>query len=698
MRSRCIRTGALVSFVVAFALSGAVVEAGGAKVQEASELWVVNGGVHALAVSGRTLYVGGGFTQVSPRTGPLIAVSAATGALVPVFPRVEGGSVRAVVGDGQGGWFVGGDFDKIGGVACPDLAHVTVAMSVDRGFCPKPDGDVDSLLEDGTTLYVGGDFARIGGTRRASLAAVDAATGRVASWTPPALDGGVFDMAFRNGVLYLLGGFGTVGGKSRFSLAAVDVGTRQVTGWDPKAPAADQHGDISVQSIAATPSAVYVGGVFEQIGGGKRPGLAALDPVSGKATAWVPSGQPQSVNALLVAGGRLYAGGSTRSGGYLIAYDSASGAPAAWSPAVKGVVTALAVDGSRVYVGGDRSQAFDLVTGASVPWSAPAPNEPPITVAIGGGVVLFGGEFTGAGGVYRDGLAAVDLSTGRATSWSPTVSSREGQPEIDTITLSGGNVYFGGVFDRVGGKHRPLLASVDATTGTVTAWAPRLRPKVLEQVLTIAVSGASVYVGGYGIAAAFDRQGRLTAWRPKPTGQFADVQAIAPVNRDVYVGGDYDSIGGASRTALAAVDARSGTATAWNAQLGGLPKVESLAKVGSILFVGGSFDDAGNLARDSLASLNLTTHKWTNWAPRLTRPPNVPGISNIAAIAATRHTVYAGGVGGLAAFDRLTGKSRNWNPATSGSQAIPTVDAIAVVGTTVYVGDDGGLDTFPTLR
>ena len=107
--------------------------------------WSVNGEVDALALSGDRLYVGGSLSEVSPRTGPLIALSERTGARYPAFPRVADGVVNSVVDDGRGGWFVGGDFRRIGEVQCPNLAHVTARHAVDRTWCPKPQGEVVAL-------------------------------------------------------------------------------------------------------------------------------------------------------------------------------------------------------------------------------------------------------------------------------------------------------------------------------------------------------------------------------------------------------------------------------------------------------------------------------------------------------------------------------------------------------------------------
>jgi hypothetical protein len=89
-----------------------------------------DGNVQALAVesSTNTLYVGGSFTSVSLNTGNGVLMNANTGDLfLPWFkiPKFNG-SVSAVVPDGSGGWYVGGDFSKAGNQTRNRLAHLFI--------------------------------------------------------------------------------------------------------------------------------------------------------------------------------------------------------------------------------------------------------------------------------------------------------------------------------------------------------------------------------------------------------------------------------------------------------------------------------------------------------------------------------------------------------------------------------------------
>jgi trimeric autotransporter adhesin len=664
------------------AVTAGLVGTGEARTQ-GGQPWVVNGSVTALAVSGHTLYLGGGFTQVSPRSGPLVAFSASGARLG--FPVVEGGTVHAVVGDGKGGWFVGGDFTRIGGIACANLAHLTATFAVEPRFCPRPDDEVLSLAVDGPVLYVGGSFRRIGSTGRSNLAALDA-TGRVTSWKPD-IDGYVSEMTIRNGVLYLVGGFGAVGGKVRVTLGAVDERTGEVTDWDPKAEQ-DEHGDPTVTTIAAGPSAIYVGGSFDRIGGQRRRALAALDPVNGKATSWAPKGL-FAVETLTAAGHRLYVGAWRT----LAAYNLTSGTRASWSPTVgPGIVTAIGVGGGRVYVSDSRLEAFDVATGRREAWYPTTPNGAVAAIVATAHAVVAGGTFDGTGGVARDGLAALDLRTGRPTAWYPHVASSENGPEIDAIAPSGRVVYLAGLFDHLGGKPRHLVGAVDATTGRATSWAPAVQG---DQMLALAVSGSKVYVGGFGTGSQFDTSGGLGWNAPPETGSTSSVNAILVAQGAAYFGGWFDIVGGKSRLGLAALDPHNGAAAAWNPRLADTdaePQVQALALSGSTLLVGGSFVSAGGAKRADLASFDLATGQLTSWAPKI-------DLLSVYSLAATPRLVYVGGDGGIVAVNARTGAQLGWHPVlTQGTIGFTLVHAIAVVGSTVYVGGDGGLDVFPAPR
>jgi hypothetical protein len=70
----------------------------------------------------------------------------------------------------------------------------------------------------------------------------------------------------------------------------------------------DPNVNSTVEAIRAEAGTVIVGGIFGTVGGAARPGLAAIDAVTGVATAWAPN-LDVSVLTLHRAGSMLYVGG-----------------------------------------------------------------------------------------------------------------------------------------------------------------------------------------------------------------------------------------------------------------------------------------------------------------------------------------------------------------------------------------------------
>jgi hypothetical protein len=199
----------------------------------------------------------------------------------------------------------------------------------------------------------------------------------------------------------------------------------------------------------------------------------------------------------------------------------------------------------------------------------------------------------------------------------------------------------GGEFTSIGGQTRNDIAALDATTGLATAWDPDAN----NAVLALALSGATVYAGG-----------RFSGAGP--------------------------TIGGQSRNHIAALDATTGLATAWNPNAS--QSVEALAVSGSTVYAGGVFGTIGGLTRRGLAALDAVTGVPTAW------DWNPTGPARVEVLAVSGSIVYAGGLFGtlggqtrhnVAALDDVTGAALAWDP-----DANDLVDAIDVSGATVYVG------------
>ena len=601
------------------------------------DFYVTDAPVRAALVTGDTLVIGGDFTRVGPGTGGGAAVSATTGRVLPNYPGIVG-KVNTVISDGAGGWYVGGVFSSVGGTPRHNLVRILADNSVSP-WDPAPDGfEVDALLLNGTTVYVGGDFNTIGGQTRPFLAALDVTTGLATAWNPGA-SSNVRALAISGSTLYAGGGFQSIGGQLRRYLAALDTGTGLATAWDPSP-------SNGAYVIALSDTTVYVGGDFNTIGGQTRPFLAALGKVSGLASAWSPNPN-NGVRAIVVNAGTLYVGGTFFSiGGQsrnaIAEISTTTGLATAWNPNAAGI---------------------SIVTVHSL--------------AVSGGTVFAGGDFTSIGGQARRGVAALSATTGLATAWNPNPGSTPllvAGPVVKTLAIQGGNLFVGGAFTTIGAVTRNHIASIVVSSGVVTPW----NPNANISVHALAASGGLIYAGGRfttiggqirsGLA-ALNAAGSATPWDPQPD---APVHAIALSGATVFAGGEFSFIGGALRNRIAALDAASGLATGWNPSVGG-DEVDALLVQGATVYAGGPF---------FLAALDATTGLATLW-DQFTN-------GNVNCLAVSGATLYAGGsfdyvagrqLNSLVALDTGSGLTKPWYPDPHGQ-----VNALNTSGATVYVG------------
>ena len=125
---------------------------------------IADGAVQAIAVSGENVYLGGSFQTIGPRTGQGVLFNSDLSSIDSSIPQVSGGErkVDAVVSDGKGGWYVGGEFSTVGGVARKNIAHILANDTVDPSFHPEVSGVVHELAlsESGATLFIAGEFKR----------------------------------------------------------------------------------------------------------------------------------------------------------------------------------------------------------------------------------------------------------------------------------------------------------------------------------------------------------------------------------------------------------------------------------------------------------------------------------------------------------------------------------------------------------
>jgi hypothetical protein len=394
----------------------------------------------ALAVVGRRVYLAGDFTaMVPPGAGAeaaaigtqtrnhLAALDVDTHDLLPWNPDADG-LVQALVLSGDGTrLYVGGDFNHIGGVPASKVARLDLTTGkVDPTFRPGVHGRVRALALAGNRLYVGGSFGSVAGPAgdepRPKLAALDAATGALLPWMPPALGPGRY-----------VGHNGTP---------------------TPTAGSGD------VQAIAVPPdgSRVYVAGNFLDFGG--RAGLLVLDAVTGQALPeqW-NTGRPIFDLAVSPADGETVFASAGGPGGRVYAFRPTQPTKPFWSTGVDGDAPGVAASATTVYLMGHYDYAgpqnalrhhlaaFDATNGVVDDWN-PTANTPTgaFSAAVGADHVFVGGEFTRINGRPQPGFAQFALppppppsttttTTATTSSTSTTTTTTPTTPSTSTTTI-----------------------------------------------------------------------------------------------------------------------------------------------------------------------------------------------------------------------------------------------------------------------
>ena len=107
---------------------------------------------------GETLYVGGEFFEAFTATGHGVPFDLSTEEPFDTFPIITApistGDVDAVISDGDGGWYVAGNFTSVDGESYNRLIHILSTGVLDEAFNPNVSGEVVSLAlsSDGNTL------------------------------------------------------------------------------------------------------------------------------------------------------------------------------------------------------------------------------------------------------------------------------------------------------------------------------------------------------------------------------------------------------------------------------------------------------------------------------------------------------------------------------------------------------------------
>jgi Domain of unknown function (DUF5122) beta-propeller len=437
----------------------------------------------------------------------------------------------------------------------------------------------------------------------------------------------------------------------------------------------------------------------------------------------------QSVSQVADDGETTYAAGNFTAeqkptgGGVIV--DASSGEPEFGKlPPVAGEVKAVVPDGSGGwYVGGwfsaigatpSQNLAHVLSGGSVAAGFAPSINGQVDALAVAGNTLYVGGQFTHIGEETRKHIAAVDTSTGDPTTFAP-----EADAAVTALLVEGETIYAAGNFTTIAGQSRSNVAALNGN-GEATSFTATLSNEhgaTTGLVNVLAKSGTTLFVGG-SFTSASGKAHALLAGLNATTGEATDfnanvvnegfgvgVAALVVSGETLYLGGNFTEVGGQSRVMGASVNAATGAVTSWNPELGVTLETEyyaidRLAVNGSSVFLAGSYYGfAGGAGwKTILVADSASTGKKTSWNPQVGTYSS--GAEPIAALATSGEEVLIGGR--FAGAGKATGSAsylaRILPDGSVDMSWLPPVDGpvsnIAVGPSAVYVYTEGQLVAF----
>ncbi len=313
-----------------------------------------------------------------------------------------------------------------------------------------------------------------------------------------------------------------------------------------------------------------------------------------------------------------------------------------------------------------------------------------VAVDTASGTVALGGTFAYVGPNNPFG-AEIDLGTGTVRTDRPRING----PVHAVVSDGAGGWYIGGSFTKVGDQVRSNLAHILAD-GTVGSWAPVTNGPVHDLLL----DGDTVYLTGYfgqvngntrsRLAAVNAISGTLTAfWDGAVNAPGNSYLSLGLIGDTLYVAG---SIGNVTvlgvpytRSGLMAIALPAGNMLSWSPQAS--DQVNGLWVSGDTLVVSGLFTSMDGTPRNGCAAVT-TAGVLLPWDPQVTAPPG-----GVVAVSIASDRIHLGGsftaVQGqpaerLATVDRNTGALLPAQPAPP-SGAV-TCMVLSDDGTRLFVG------------
>jgi hypothetical protein len=385
-----------------------------------------------------------------------------------------GASIFSMAED-KGKYYLLGDFRYMTYNQGPALVIDTPSNTVRTTPHWRINGTVLTALPNGKGgFFIGGDFTRIGDSVRTYMAEIDD-NGQPTAWDPKA-NGIVRTMQNRNDTLYVGGDFTSFLGQPHY---AFEVFSIQGDSSLPIAPTATS----SVSSFLLKGDTIFYAGLV--LGAIRRYDMRRNLPI-GSALAFTEYGNASLLQFNGDSSVIIYA--SDYNGQTLVAFSTTTGAfrysigPSMYATAgyTSGTVLSMKVCGNTAYAAGYFEAveqgstgyarrgfcSFDATTGAISNDNLHL-GEYPTFLDINNGRIFLSGNFTFVNGVNRLNFAVVDTGSLTVEPWQLSPSD-----EMTSIAFSNGRAFVGGHFNGIQALPRNGFAAIDSATRAILPWNP----------------------------------------------------------------------------------------------------------------------------------------------------------------------------------------------------------------------------------
>lgn len=638
---------------------------------------------NSFAVDGNSLYVAGPFTVIQNTVRYLLKADTTSGGLDLNYPFTDG-YIYTIFNDGVGGYYIGGNFTKVGKENRTNLAHILSDGTVDTAFNPNLNGPVNCITASADTLYFGGSFTIVNAKTRNNVAAVSRTKGILANWNPNA-NAAVNTIALFGNTIYLGGYFTKLGVPTRNYAGAIGINNVLSTTWIPNP-------DSYVNSLVvnSSGSAIYLGGNFSSVKSQPRSYVAKVNAVNGDPLAWYP--QPNSsVFCMALNGKNIYLGGTFSTinsiqRNNLAAVDTSTSLLNNFQADANGPVRDIKFYNGKMYVAGDfttiqnlvRTYAarFSIETGIADNWLNGAKvNSYIYALGCNNLGVILGGQFTSYNPVPRPYIAAIDLNQPNypLLSWIPNVFWTSFST-MNGFIHNGNDLIFGGSFVyQENGKSISNLIILNDSTGIISKSISQYPNNTIKHLAvynnTLSLSGDFTGFSNVSDGTPYSNVGYLcsydlTTLQASKNNYYPDnsiLKIFTDANDRLIVAGSFTRMNYINRNRIAAININTGLVTDFNPSADG--SVYTLALKDTVLFAGGAFGNLNTnntpVVRSYLGAVSTKTGKATTW--------NANANNSIYTLAVKDTILYAGGT-----FTTFKGAARNYGAAvtTSGTGTV----------------------------